>query len=276
MNPLVISFSGGRTSAFMTRILMDYQPDREKVVVFANTGKEKPETLEFVNECDKRWNLNVVWLEAVIHREYGKGTTHKLIDFATAARNGEPFEAMIQKFGIPNKAFPHCTRELKRRVVDSYVRMLGWKDHETAIGIRADETHRINKKEALKNRWIYPLAEWGIDKRTILDWWLKQDFDLGLMEHQGNCDLCWKKSDRKLVKMIREEPERLDWWERMERQYSTIQVGKRSPVTEPTYFFRHSRSSQDIKELVEIAKMQGDLFLSEQEEDCFCKTSLSG
>jgi 3'-phosphoadenosine 5'-phosphosulfate sulfotransferase (PAPS reductase)/FAD synthetase len=257
----------------MTRILTDYQPDREKAIVFANTGKEHNRTLEFVHECDKRWNLKIVWLEAVVNEGHGKGTTHKIVNFETASRDGKPFEAMIQKYGIPNKAFPHCTRELKRRVIDSYVRTLGWTDNETAIGIRADEAHRINQKEAAKNGWIYPLTEWGIDKRTVLDWWAQQDFDLGLMEYQGNCDLCWKKSDRKLVKAIREEPGRLDWWAGMERKYSTIQVGKRSPVSEPMYFFRGSRSSQDIRELVEISKRQGDLFLSEQEEDCFCKTS---
>lgn len=60
MKPLLISFSGGRTSAFMTRVLVDYLQDRERPVVFANTGKEREETLWFINECDKRWKLGVI------------------------------------------------------------------------------------------------------------------------------------------------------------------------------------------------------------------------
>jgi hypothetical protein len=34
-----------------------------KVFVFANTGKERTETLDFV-KCDKRWDLGVKWVEA--------------------------------------------------------------------------------------------------------------------------------------------------------------------------------------------------------------------
>ena len=51
--PACISFSGGRTSGFMLKqILNTYGgelPDDIKVC-FANTGKEMPETLDFVHE----------------------------------------------------------------------------------------------------------------------------------------------------------------------------------------------------------------------------------
>jgi len=58
----IINFSGGRTSAYMTKRLIDEGLD-DYIVAFQNTGKEMPETLDFINECDKRWNLNIVWLE---------------------------------------------------------------------------------------------------------------------------------------------------------------------------------------------------------------------
>ncbi len=32
-------------------------------VCFANTGKEMPETLDFVRDCAKKWNIDIVWLE---------------------------------------------------------------------------------------------------------------------------------------------------------------------------------------------------------------------
>ena len=268
--PLLISFSGGRTSAFMTRVLVDYIKDRETPICFANTGKEREETLWFVNECDKRWNLNVVWLEAVIHPEKGVGTTHRIVDYKTASRNGEPFEAMIEVYGIPNHAFPHCSRELKRRPMDSYCRSLGFTEWERAIRIRADEQHRISSEKNM----TYPLVEWAIDKRTIYDWWANQDFQLGLMEHEGNCDFCWKKSGNKLVRLARENPDRLNWWAEMERKYSDLVVPGRSATSEPTYFFRGRRSANDIKELADLSARQGclfDAFLTDQEEDCFCK-----
>lgn len=45
----VISFSGGRTSAFMLRQVLDHNDDlSDLIVTFANTGKEHPATLDFV------------------------------------------------------------------------------------------------------------------------------------------------------------------------------------------------------------------------------------
>src|SRR5690606_32173340 len=72
--PLLITFSGGRTSAFMARLLLELPKykNSQKLIVFANTGRENEATLKFVNECDKRWNLNVVWLEADVNEEKGK------------------------------------------------------------------------------------------------------------------------------------------------------------------------------------------------------------
>ena len=51
----IINFSGGRTSAYMTKRLID-EGLTDYIVTFQNTGKEMPETLDFINECDKRWN----------------------------------------------------------------------------------------------------------------------------------------------------------------------------------------------------------------------------
>src|SRR5262249_19633664 len=52
--PFVVSFSGGRTSGYMLRRILDAfagrMPDGGKVI-FCNTGKERPETLDFVERC---------------------------------------------------------------------------------------------------------------------------------------------------------------------------------------------------------------------------------
>ena len=70
---LVCTFSGGRTSAFMGLMLKEHPKykDFEKVYIFANTGKELPETLDFINKCDKEWGLNVVRIEADVQDEKG-------------------------------------------------------------------------------------------------------------------------------------------------------------------------------------------------------------
>ena len=57
-----IAFSGGRTSAYMLHHILEANgglPDRANVV-FANTGREMPETLDFVQECSDRWSVPIV------------------------------------------------------------------------------------------------------------------------------------------------------------------------------------------------------------------------
>ena len=87
---LAISFSGGRSSAVMTKILLEKLADSHEIIVtFANTGCEHEATLQFVRDCDMIWNFKTVWLEAVIGPE-GVGPRAKVVTFETASRNGDP------------------------------------------------------------------------------------------------------------------------------------------------------------------------------------------
>ena len=268
MKPLVIQFSGGRTSAFMAKFLFEHFPDREKHVLFQNTGKEREETLRFVNECDRRWDLRVVWLEAVVHHGERKGTTHKVVDYESVSRNGEPFEQVIQKYGLPNLSYPHCTRELKQNAANCYIKTLNLTDYEIALGIRADEQHRINRTTAQANNWTYPLTDiFPVTKRMVRLFWEKQDFDLGLEDYEGNCDLCFKKSISKLAVITRERPEAIDWWKSVGRKYASINA----PLA-PRKMYRGHRTAEDIEEMA----LEPTLFDNpeyEVESDCFCKST---
>jgi hypothetical protein len=266
MKPLVIQFSGGRTSAFMGRFLQEYFPDREKHYLFENTGKEHEHTLEFVNECDRRWGLGVVWLEAVIHEGVRKASTHAVVSFETAARDGEPYEAMIRKYGIQNMAYKDCTRHLKLHVKRSYCDSVGLTDYETAIGIRADEQHRINRETAAAEGNIYPLVDIiRVNKKLVSAWWARQDFDLKTPGALGNCDMCFKKPISLLASIARDYPERLEWWERVEREYGSV-----GAPLEPRRIFRGHRTAADLRALA----AEPTLFNNPEHEigyDCFCK-----
>lgn len=251
MSRLLISFSGGRTSAYMTKRLLELADARGSrdgiVVLFANTGQEDERTLAYVDRCDREYGFGVVWLEAAVSPERGEGTSFRLVDFATASRSGEPFEATVQKFGISNKNYPHCNREMKIRPITAYVRSLGWKarTYDTAIGIRADEADRI-QPDARKNRIIYPLIKWGIRKADVIAWGQRQPFDLMVPEHLGNCRTCWKKSLRKLMTVAADDPGAFEFMDRMEREHPFTGPGEKA---EPRKFFRGGRSAQDILEL---------------------------
>lgn len=253
MRCLFVSFSGGETSALMTYLLLTQWRDRwdEIIVVFANTGRENEATLRFVDQFARHFGIVVVWVEAVFHPEKGQGTTHRVVDFATASRNGEPFEAMIKKYGIPNQKYPHCTRELKLRPMYSYVKSLGWesKTFDVAVGIRADEPDRREAHHIAK-RIIYPLLDWQpTTKPEVNQFWHAQPFRLELCGYQGNCIGCWKKSNRKLLTIMDDSPGAFDFFERMEKQYGLVGSEFAKGVA-PGYrrtFYRGNRSVDDLR-----------------------------
>lgn len=218
-NRLSVSFSGGETSAYMLLwILENWQSKYDEILVmFANTGQENEETLIFVDQVAKYANVNVVWLEAKVH-DGRKGCTHRIVDFETASRDGEPFEEMIKKYGIPNQAWPHCNRELKLNPMRSYLRSIGWEkgQYDTAIGIRSDEIDRV-RSDHKEERIVYPLAfQNPKSKQEINVFWRDMPFRLQLKGYQGNCKWCWKKTLRKHLTIIDETPEHYDFPRRME------------------------------------------------------------
>lgn len=246
---LAISFSGGATSAFMTHFLLSkYGDTHEIVTVFSNTGLENEATLRFVRDCDKYMGFNTVWLEAVIKPQSGAGVSFNIVDFQTAARKGEPFEAMIQKYGIPNVNFPHCSRVLKKQTIRAYFRRLGWKvkDYRMAIGIRADEWDRRSKDEFKENLYYPLIDEYPTQKADINRFWSQQPFRLQLKSYEGNCETCWKKSDRKLCTIANESPSRFVFFRLMEERYANYRPETQPNRPLPSYFFRLNRTVNDI------------------------------
>lgn len=247
MTKILVSFSGGRTSAYMARRLLDNRkPEDDLIFVIANSGQEDERTLIFADRCDREWGLNLVWIEAEVPPTLGEGIRHRIVTFETADRTGyASFEPMISKYGIPNKPFPHCSKYLKKRPIESYAKSIGWKkgDYQTAIGIRADEIDR-QSSEAAAQGLIYPLLRWGVKKPFILQWWRAQPFDLDLEERNGNCRTCWKKSRRKLLTIAAEDPNAFSFMAEMEARY---QFAGPRPDKGPHRFFRDGWTTIDLK-----------------------------
>jgi 3'-phosphoadenosine 5'-phosphosulfate sulfotransferase (PAPS reductase)/FAD synthetase len=220
--PALISFSGGRTSAYMLwRILEAHGgelPDQVHVT-FANTGKEREETLRFVHECGSRWGVPIQWLE--YRDRYGPMEDRfAVVGYNSASRAGEPFAALVaDKSYTPNAMARFCTVELKVRVMKYFAQSsLGWTHWNNVIGLRHDEGSRCLKayarnaanKEPFKA--LLPLDKGRIAKADVMAFWARQPFDLGLRHYEGNCDLCFLKSRGSKKAIIRENPGVADWW----------------------------------------------------------------
>lgn len=247
---LFVSFSGGETSGRMTQWLMSNKAhDYDQVLcLFANSGQEHEATLEFVRQCSGLFGIEVIWIEADINVENPAKSGFKVVDFDSADRSGKVFEDVIKAYGIPNPSWPHCTRELKTRPMTKYLRSIGWAagTYDTAIGIRADEIDRVDPRYQEK-RLYYPLAfEHPTTKPQVNAFWQKQPFRLSIKSYQGNCKWCWKKSLRKHLTNLAENPDWYDFPERMENLYSTVNP---KPSLPERVFFRDNLSTADLRVL---------------------------
>ena len=244
--PTCISFSGGRTSAYMLwRVLQSNGglPEDAKVC-FANTGKEDEATLRFVRDCADHWNVRITWVE------YGRG----VVDFESASRNGEPFAAMIaKKRYLPNPVARFCTQDLKVNAINEVV----GKDCDTMVGVRADEPSRVSKMR--KRGLLVPLANAGVTQADVQFFWASQPFNLGLVFRNGvtalgNCDLCFLKGPEQIMGLIKDNPERATWWAQQEQLVGAT--------------FRSDRPSYTAMQ--KFINNQADMFNSDGGIDCFC------
>lgn len=157
---LITNTSGGKSSMAQAIIIkQQYAHKFETICLFANTGMENEETLEFLDKCDKEYNLNIIWLEAVVH-EHGVGNSYRITNFKDAYRINQyfdplhPFHAHVKKNGIPNATYPQCSDRLKEQVIESYKKANGLKGVKQALGFRNDESNRAMSrtvKNAIKS-----------------------------------------------------------------------------------------------------------------------------
>lgn len=277
--PAVISFSGGRTSAYMLRRVLDAHggvlPD-DVLVCFANTGREMPATLDFVRDCGAAWNVPIHWLEYRRDASTGRVSAEE-VSHNSASRNGEPFLQMAYgKKMLPNPVMRFCTTELKIRTIWRFcIARAGPQAVWTqVVGLRADEPRRVERMKSPERRRkagkesrdvVMPLAEAGITKADVMAFWQRQPFDLGLKgAWEGNCDGCFLKRQSAIARMFQDYPDRMAWWPEVE----ALGVG-RSTRNPAVGLFRKDRPSYDRIRHIEYAQARLDFDADDDGWDVF-------
>jgi len=241
-------------------------------VIFCNTGKEENATLDFVERCSKEWGVDITWLEFAVENDE---KVSKVVNYETASRNGEPFEAVINWFqpSLPNGRARYCSSQMKTRTMHRHLRSLGWTDWDSLIGIRADEPRRVAKFRANphpenKHETVcMPLVPANVSSKEVGNFWANQSFDLGLPNingktMHGNCDLCMLKPKSQILSLITEKPERALWWMKQEEQAAKRchGDGKYFAIDRPSYAQMYKYSAE-----------QTDMFDANEEGiSCFC------
>lgn len=251
--PTCISFSGGRTSAYMLWRVLEAHGGKlpeDAIVCFANTGKEDEATLKFVHDCEVNWRIKIHWLEYV-------PKSFVEVNYETASRNGEPFEKLIEyKKYLPNAVTRFCTEELKVKVINKFLASQGI-EADMMVGIRIDEPRRLPK---LRARGLnVSLANANITKNDVLSFWKANSFDLALEYRDGvtplgNCDLCFLKGPNQLIGLIKDKPERATWWAKQEEKIGATFI----------------KNTGGYKEIMNFMTNQGDMFNAEGTIACFC------
>lgn len=222
--PALISVSGGRTSMRMLKHIVDAHdgtlPDNV-YVCFANTGKEREETLRFVFEAGSRWGVRIRWLEFVTDlRRVGAAGRFDEVGFNSASRDGEPLLRLIARkqalFSTVTGRW--CTERCKVGVLHDFMEAQGYPrgTYTEVIGFRADERDRVyelpRKPRNADRSLRFPLSDAGVRKGDVLSWWREQPFDLALERGLGNCDHCPFLQYKARVMRARRDPAGCRWW----------------------------------------------------------------
>jgi len=165
--PVVVSWGAGVNSTALL-IGMHERGERPDLVLMADTGGEKPETLAFVLSFQQ-------WLESVgfpsiiiVQNAFRPGFRHRSLE--DECHNNRTLPSLA--FG-----FKGCSVKWKRQPMDRYVRQ--WSAAQVAweaglrvrrlIGIDAGEPHRGKIPDDARFAYHFPLIEWDWGRRQCLD-----------------------------------------------------------------------------------------------------------
>lgn len=225
MKANIVSFSGGRTSAYLVHCIEQMRKDGRLQgpveYIFMDTGAEHPKTYEFIKKVVAHFDINLTCLRAEIPQERGSGPTYKIISIDNIGFDLSIFQEFMAKYGNPTINRPVCTDKLKTIPVNKYrVEKYGKGNFVTWMGMRVDEPRRLkgitDQLDAFtktKEREYFYLAEISdFTKEDVLEFWRGMPFDLEITEHLGNCVFCIKKTAAKVALAQRDAPELFSRW----------------------------------------------------------------
>lgn len=267
----LVSVSGGKDSTATLLLALETNWQNDVRAVFADTGNEHDQTLEYVDYLERATGIRIERVKADFTKQmaakrekllriaagapeseiYGKREFKWQWSPEAAARaaelltpTGNPYlDLCLLRGGFPSRTKQYCTEELKAFPMDRFMAGL-WQQHEAIEqwhGIRADESPK---------RAGYPDYEWGPKVsiyRPILRWGVARVFEQhakhGIKPNplysQGmgrvGCMPCINAGKRELSEIAKRFPEHVD----RIREWESLVRGTARPGCASTFF--HSR-----------------------------------
>lgn len=203
----VVSFSGGRTSAYLVYLMEQKRKNEGWDVdyIFMDTGAEHPKTYEFIKNVVEYFDIDLKCIKAKVSQEKGIGVMPIEIEIESIGWDMQVWKDMISKYGVPyNQGGAFCTDRMKTTPYYKYCNnKYGKGNYISWLGIRLDEKRRLKPKEGY--RYLAEISP--MKKEQIIGWWAQMPFDLEIDEWLGNCVFCIKKGVNKVAVAIKQEPE---------------------------------------------------------------------
>ncbi|MCA6573097.1 MAG: phosphoadenosine phosphosulfate reductase family protein [Pseudanabaena sp. M090S1SP1A06QC] len=180
----ILGLSGGKDSTALAILMHKEVPQME--YFFCDTGKELPETYEYLERIKARLGIKIEYLNAE-----------------------RDFDHWLEVFNgvLPSPRVRWCTRKLKIEPLEKFV---GDDKAVSYIGIRADE-NREGYVSAQPNIYpVYPFKERGLVKSDILN--ILDDSGIGLPSYyewrsRSGCSFCFFQRKYEWVKLAEKHPE---------------------------------------------------------------------
>jgi 3'-phosphoadenosine 5'-phosphosulfate sulfotransferase (PAPS reductase)/FAD synthetase len=184
----ILGLSGGKDSAALALYMRDRVEGME--YFFADTGKELPETYEYLDKLRARLGIEITKLSA------DRGFDHWL----------DVYGGML-----PSPKARWCTKALKIEPIEKFV---GDDRAVSYIGIRADEENRkgyISTKGNIEAR--FPFIEDGLRKQDVIR--ILEENGIGLPKYydwrsRSGCFFCFYQRKIEWVRLAEEHPERFE------------------------------------------------------------------
>jgi 3'-phosphoadenosine 5'-phosphosulfate sulfotransferase (PAPS reductase)/FAD synthetase len=180
----ILSLSGGKDSTALAVYMRDSLPEME--YVFCDTGKELPETYEYLNKIEAYLGKPIQRLNA----EYS-------------------FDHWLQIYSgfLPSPRMRWCTRMLKLKPFEAYV---GTDLVYSYVGLRADEDREGYLSHKPNIITVYPFKEAGVTKPDVFR--ILEESGLGLPDYykwrtRSGCYFCFFQRKAEWIGLKQHHPE---------------------------------------------------------------------
>ena len=187
---VVVSYGGGTNSTAML-VGLHERGERPDLILFADTGGEKQHTYDHIYEM-RGWLLKVGFPEIEV----------------VMSPNGTLEEDCLRRKALPSIAygFKSCSDHFKFRPQKAYMREHGIKPTHMLIGFDADEPHRAQRGQELKDPWQkrYPLIEWHWGRDECEEAILRAGLNL---PGKSACFFCPSSKKAEIIELKRRYPD---------------------------------------------------------------------